>query len=70
MSLLHIFKVNHLFYSEEVSVDSGWREMCNHSSSSLGVDDFDFAFAFAFAYLLIDSMKSDTFVKLSDDRKK
>jgi hypothetical protein len=50
-------------------VDSGWREMCNHSSSSLGVDDFDFAFAFAFAYLLIDSMKSATFVKLSDDRK-
>ncbi len=62
MSLLHIFKVDHLFYSEEVSVDSGWREMCNHSSSSLGVD--------AFAYLLIDSMKSATFVKLSDDRKK
>ena len=66
MSLLHIFKVNHLFYLEEVSVDSGWREMCNHSSSSLGVDDF----ALAFAYLLIDSMKSATFVKLSDDRKK
>jgi hypothetical protein len=66
MSHLHIFKVDHLFYSEEVSVDSGWREMCNHSSSSLGVD----ALAFAFAYLLIDSMKSATFVKLSDDRKK
>jgi len=60
--------VDHLFYSEEVSVDSGWREMCNHSSSSLGVDAL--AFAFAFAYLLIDSMKSATFVKLSDDRKK